>query len=119
MALFDPATLNKQIESYVATIPPGKKIVLLGEASLRKKEVTLALAVKLNDVFTAYTKVSKDPTGFEATGGVKASFLFEEEEDGFSYSELVAFFKSRGYGWIRAHLDAFKLSRGFDVELLR
>lgn len=121
MPLFDPAAVNKQIDQYLATVPPGKKVTILGQVNLVNKNASAALIVRPLDHVGAYIRVGKTPgQALEADAGFSVSFLAAVEhlaEDGFSYSELVEIFRARGWGWIRSHMAAFKILRGWGVEL--
>lgn len=120
MALFDPAAVNKQIDAYLATVPPGKRVTILGQADLMSKKASAALIVRPLDHVGAYVRVSKTPgQKVEADAGFTVSFLLDQQfpDDGFSYPELVEIFRARGWGWIRSHMAAYKLLRGWGVEL--
>lgn len=120
MPLFDPGAVNRQIDAYLASVPPGKRLALVGNANLNTKTASVALMVRVSDHFGAYVRVGKTVGGqVEADTGFKASFLVESGQPVpvFSYPELVAVLKDRGLGWIRSHLYAYKLMRGEAVEL--
>jgi hypothetical protein len=118
MALFDPSSVNKQIDAFLSTVPPGKKVILLGQASLREKKGSAALVVRVTDNIGAYARVTKTVgQELEVDGGFKITFLLEDHDDSFTYSELVEVLKARGKGWIRAHIDAYKILNGQVVEL--
>jgi hypothetical protein len=120
MALFDPAKVSRQIDAYIASIPPGKTVVLVGNADLKSKSLSLGVAVKLHeDVLTAYARVTKTfGEDLAADAGFKVSFLYGDPEDGeFSYSELVQLLQCRGQGYWRSHFNAAKLVLGGTVEL--
>lgn len=117
MSLFDPNTVNKQIDSYLASVPPGKRLVLIGNANLSTKTASAALMIKVTDNIGAYVRVGKavgKPT--DADAGFKISFLAEPVPE-FTYSEIVAILKDRGLGWVRSHIYAYRLVQGGTVEL--
>lgn len=119
MPIFDPASVARQIDAYVASIPPGKKVVLVGNADLTGKKLSLGVATRLaGDLLTAYARVTK-PLGqkLEADAGFKVSFLVEEAEESFSYTELVKLLRYLGQGFWRAHLNAAKLALGGEVDI--
>lgn len=119
MSLFDPGTVNRQIDAYLATVPPGKRVLLLGNANLTTKTASAAVMLKVSDSIGAYVRVSKTPgQPVESDAGVKIAFLAGlPDEDPFTYAELVALFKDRGFGWIRAHISAYRVLHGGSVEL--
>jgi hypothetical protein len=127
MALFDPAAVNRQIDAIVATVPPGKHVTIIGNADLISKRANAAIIFKLNDTVSAYARVGKTVGGpTEADAGFRVNFLFGFPSndpiegmplEGFTYNELVAIFKARGFGWFRSHISAYKLLNGGEVEL--
>jgi hypothetical protein len=116
---FDPAAVNRQLDALLATVPEGQHVCLIANADLMSKKASAALMVKMNTHLGAYVRVSKVAGGaFDADAGLRASFLFGvPEEDGFTYNELVAVFRDRKLGWIRSHINAYKLLNGWEVEL--
>ena len=117
MAFFDPIAVNKQIDSMLAAIPPGKHGILIGYADLASKTASVGVAFKLADSVGGYVKLSKVINGAtSAEAGVHASFLFSSEEP-FDRWELVEVFKARGQHWIKAHWNAWKLLNGYEVAL--
>lgn len=117
MSLFDPNTVNRQIDSYLASVPPGKRLVLIGNANLATKTASAALMIKVTDSIGAYVRVGKAVgKATDADAGFKVSFLAEPVPV-FTYAEIVAILKDRGLGWIRSHLYAYKLVQGEAVEL--
>jgi hypothetical protein len=124
MSLFDPVAVNKQIDSILATVPPGKHLTIVGNADLMSKRANAAIVFKLNDTLSAYARVGKTIGGpTEADAGFRVNFLFGFPDidpapvEGFTYNELVAIFKGRGKSWLRSHLDAYKILNGGEVEL--
>lgn len=119
MPLFDPAAVNRQIDAIVATVPPGKRVTLIGNADLMSKKASAAIVFKVGDTVSAYARVTKTiGEKTEADAGFKISFLVElPEDDGFSYNELVAIFRARGTGWLKSHLNAYRLLNGGEVVL--
>ena len=123
MALFDPAAVNRQIDAIVATVPPGKHVTIIGQADLMSKKANAAIIFKVSDTFSAYARVGKSMGGpTEADAGFRVNFLVGHSVDsspvaGFTYNELVAVFRDRGLGWLRSHINAYKLLNGGTVEL--
>lgn len=119
MSLFDPGTVNRQIDAYLASVPPGKKVLLLGNANLSTKTASAAVMLKVTDSIGAYVRVSKTAGApVDADAGVKIAFLAGlPDEEPFTYAELVAVFKDRGFGWIRSHISAYRVVQGGSVEL--
>jgi hypothetical protein len=122
MSLFDPAAVNKQLDALLATVPAGKRGTLILNADLPGKRVSGALMfkAKVKGVDAgAYVRVSKTiGAALAADAGAQISFLADlGAEDEFTYEELVAVLKARGRGWIKAHLDAYRLFNGWEVEL--
>lgn len=115
--IFDPAAVNRQIDSFLATVPEGKKVTILAHADLMQKKVSGGVAIKLFDGASAFARVSKTFGGpTEADAGIRISFL-AGPPDTFSYAELVEVFKARGQGWVKAHMNAWRLFEGKEVEL--
>jgi hypothetical protein len=123
MGLFDPGMVNRQIDGYLASVPPGKRVCLLGQANLLSKQASASIVLRVNDSIGAYVRVSKTLGGAtEADAGVKIAFLYGGQAEvpadlTFTYPELVAVFKDRGMGWVRSHISAYKLLHGQEVEL--
>ena len=51
--IFDPTSVNKALDAYIATIPPGKKIVLLANTDFQTRKLSLGAAVKLGTIARA------------------------------------------------------------------
>lgn len=125
MGLFDPGAVNKQIDAYLASVPPGKRLLLIGSADLMSKKASASIVLKVSDSVGAYVRVSKTVGGVtEADAGVKIALLVDmpgqdtpDPEEPFTYAELVAVFKDRGLGWVRSHLYAYRVVNGGTVEL--
>lgn len=119
MSLFDPSAVNKAIDAYIATVPPGKRVVLLGNANLVSKVAGAAIMLKVSDTVGAYLRVTKSPgQRIDADAGVKVAFLAGlPEEETFTFAELVKLLEDRGLGWIGARMGAYRLMRGGHVEL--
>jgi hypothetical protein len=122
MALFDPAAVNRQIDAIVATVPPGKHVTIIGNADLISQHANAAIIFKLDDTFSAYARVGKSVgQKMEADAGFRVNFLVDsnsvEDVAGFTYNELVAIFKDRGCGWMRSHINAYRLLNGGEVQL--
>ena len=115
---FDPAAVNKQIDVLLASVPPGKRVLWVVEGNLQDKRVSGALMAKVTDNIGAYLRINKTagaPVGADI--GIRGSFLYGASGDEFTYAEVVEVLKARGYGWVRAHLTAYRLFNGWDVEL--
>ena len=119
MSLFDPTAVNKQIDAYISSVPPGKRVVLLGNVNLVSKAAGAAIMLKVSDTVGAYVRVTKLPgQQLDADAGVKVAFLVRMPEDEtFTFSELVKLLEDRGLGWIAARMGAYRLMRGGHVEL--
>jgi len=118
MGLFDPVAVNRQIDSFLAAVPNSKRGVLVLNADLVSKQASAALVVKVKDNIGAFVRVSKTFGGaLSADAGAKISFLVPQDPEPFTYSELVAVLKARGWGWASAHLGAWKLLRGKELPL--
>lgn len=118
MALFDPVAVNRQIDSFLQGVPAGKRGLVVLNADLLSKKASAALVVKVRENLGAYARISKTLGGaLEADAGARITFLVPQEQKLFSYFELVELLKSRGFGWVKAHLGAFKLLRGKDVAI--
>lgn len=129
MALMDPVAVNKQIDAFLASVPPGKRAVLLGQASLSERRLGASLVVRVTDNIGAYVRVGKTQgQKMDAEAGVKATFLIGPQgspeklrylmgTDPFTYAEIVDIFRARGFNWVRSHLYAYRLMRGGEVEL--
>lgn len=121
--IFDPTSVNKALDAYIATIPPGKKIVLLANTDFQTRKLSLGAAVKLNDVFTAYASFTKNPgANWDGDAGVKAAFLVTgapppETEYEFDFGDIVDIFEDRGYSWPKALWKAVQLRMTGVVEL--
>lgn len=119
MSLFDPVAVNKQIDSMLAMVPAGKRGILVANADLVNKKLSAAVMFKIAGGVGGYVRVSKTVGGAtEADAGAHVSFLYGHPEDtDFSYEDMVALFKARGQGWIKAHMNAWRLMDGREVEL--
>lgn len=119
MTLFDPGAVNKQIDAYIASVPPGKRVVLLGNVNLVSKQAGAAIMLKVSDTVSGYIRVTKIPgQRFESDAGVKIAFLAGmPDEEVFTFSELVKLLEDRGLGWVGARMGAYRLMRGGHVEL--
>lgn len=119
MSLFDPSAVNKQIDAYIASVPPGKRVVLLGNVNLVSKQAGAAIMLKVSDTLSGYIRVTKLPgQHFESDAGIKVAFLAGmPSEEVFTFSELVKLLEDRGLGWVRARMGAYRLMRGGHVEL--
>ena len=119
MSLLDPVTVNRQIDAYLASVPAGKRVVLLGQASLVEKKAGATLVVRATDWAGAYLRVSKvSGQKLETEAGFKISLLYDDPDVlHFTYPELVEVFRARGFGWVRSHLAAYRLMKGGEVEL--
>lgn len=125
MSLFDPGTVNRQIDAYLASVPANKRVVLLGNANLVTKQLGGAIMLKVDDTVGFYVRVSKAPgQPLESDAGIKIAFLAGlpppdegDTDDYFTYSELVAVLKDRGFNWLRAHMGAYRLLRGGEIAL--
>lgn len=119
MTLFDPGAVNKQIDAYISSVPPGKRVVLLGNVNLVSKQAGAAIMLKVSDAVGAYVRVTKIPgQRFESDAGIKIAFLAGMPDDEtFTFSELVKLLEDRGLGWIGARMGAYRLMRGGHVEL--
>ena len=116
---FDPVAVNKQIDAMLATVPQGKRGMLIAHADLANRKLSAAVLFKITDSVGGYARVSKTVGGgVDADAGVHVSFLYGNPElDEFDYAELVALFKARGQGWVRAHINAWRLMDGREVAL--
>lgn len=115
---FDPGAVNKQLDALLGTVPTGKRGVLILNADLTEKRASGALVFRIKDNVGAYVRVSKTMGGaVTADAGAKVTFLYGSPAEDFNYSELVAVLKDRGFGWIKAHLMAYRLFNGWEVEL--
>lgn len=119
MTLFDPGAVNRQIDAYIASVPPGKRVVLLGNVNLVSKQAGAAIMLKVSDTVSGYIRVTKLPgQHFESDAGIKITFLAGMPDDEtFTFSELVKLLEDRGLGWIGARMGAYRLMRGGHVEL--
>jgi hypothetical protein len=124
MALFDPVAVNRQIDTILATVPPGKHVTIVGNADLISKRANAAIVFKLNDTLSAYARVGKTMgAATEADAGFRINFLFGVPDvdpapvQGFMYNELVAIFRERGMGWLKSRISAYKLLHGGEVRL--
>lgn len=119
MTLFDPGAVNKQIDAYIASVPPGKRVVLLGNVNLVSKQAGAAIMLKVSDTLSGYIRVTKIPgQHIESDAGFKIAFLAGmPDEEVFTFSELVKLLEDRGLGWVRARMGAYRLMRGGHVEL--
>lgn len=116
--IFDPVAVNKQLDSMLTTVPPGKRGVLVASGNLVSKQLSAALVFKISDNVGAYARVTKTLGGkTEADAGAKISFLIDQGSDRFTYNELVAVFRGRGHGWFRSHINAYKILSGKEVRL--
>lgn len=119
--IFDPTSVNKALDAYIATIPPGKKIVLLANTDFQTRKLSLGAAVKLGDIFTAYAGFTKNPgAAWGGEAGVKAAFLVgaePPEEFDFDFGDLVDIFEARGYSWLASMWMAIRLRMTGSVEL--
>lgn len=81
MALFDPAAIDRQISSIVATIPQGSKVVLLGNYNHQTRTFSIAVAGKVGDHVQIYGRVGK-PIGkeLEADAGIKIHYFVTSPE---------------------------------------
>lgn len=115
---FDPVAVNKQIDVLLAGVPKDKRGMFVVNADLKEKRVSGALLFKVNDNVGGYVRVSKTAGGgIDADAGARVTFLYGDPGQEFTYAELVEVFKARGFGWIKAHMTAFKLMNGWAVEL--
>ena len=119
MSLFDPGAVNRQIDAYIASVPPGKRVVLLGNINLINRQAGAAIMLKVSDTVSGYIRVTKIPgQSLESDAGVKIAFLAGmPEEETFTFSELVKLLEDRGLGWVGARMGAYRLMRGGHVEL--
>ena len=118
MSAFDPAAVNKQIDTLLAGVPKDKRGMFVVNADLKEKRVSGALLFKVTDNVGGYVRVSKTAGGgLDADAGARVTFLYGDPGDEFTYAELVEVLKARGYGWVRAHMTAYRLFNGWEVAL--
>ncbi len=119
MGIFDPAATNKQIDSVLAGLEPGKRFMLTADADLGDRSGRAAVIIRISDDVKGYVRVTKklgQPVGGDA--GVSISFLVHNSDDDyFTYDELVTLFRERGFGIFKAHWCAYKILNGQAVEL--
>jgi hypothetical protein len=124
VSIFDPTTVNRTLDAYLATIPPGKKVVLIANADLQTRKLSLGAAVKLGSVFTAYAGFTKDPgAAWGGDVGVKASFLIltgnppPGDSYEFDFGDIVDILEARGFSWPVAMWKAIRLRMTGSIEL--
>jgi hypothetical protein len=118
MGMFDPAAVNRQIDAVVASVPSGKKVLVIADGQLTSKTLRAAIVIRISDNVGGYVRVSKSP-GQKLDGdfGVSASFLLDGDRDEFDYDEVVELLRDRGFGLFKAHWKAFRLFDGHEVAL--
>lgn len=121
MGMFDPAAVNKQIDAVVASVPEGKRVLVLADGALNTKTIRAAIVIRISDNVGGYVRVSKT-AGQKLDGdfGVGVSFLVdtvETPDDGFTYEEVVALLRDRGFGPVKARWQAYRLFNGQEVAL--
>lgn len=119
MGIFDPAATNKQIDNVLAGLEPGKRFMLTADADLGDRSGRAAVIIRISDDVKGYARVTKklgQPIGGDA--GVSISFLADvQDDDAFTYDELVALLRGRGFSRLKAHWCAYKLLNGQAVAL--
>jgi hypothetical protein len=118
MGMFDPAAVNKQIDAVVASVPAGKRVLVLADGQLSSKTLRAAIVIRISDNVGGYVRVSKSP-GQKLDGdfGVSASFLLDNTSDEFDYDDVVEVLRGRGFGLFKAHWQAYRLFNGKEVQL--
>jgi hypothetical protein len=118
MGMFDPAAVNKQIDAVVASVPEGKRVLVLADGALSTKTIRAAIVIRISDNVGGYVRVSKT-AGQKLDGdfGVGVSFLVDQGDDEFTYEEVVALLRGRGFGPVKARWQAYRLFNGQEVAL--
>jgi len=121
---FDPVAVNRTIDNMLAAVPQGQRGILVFHGDLQTKKGSAALMFKVTNNIGAFVRVSKvagQPVDVDAGGHI--SFLYgaapydAPELSEYTYPEVVAVFKARGWGWIKSHLSALRLVTGGEVWL--